>query len=123
MGWRIPADAERPGRLFCREGRGRGFLGRHRILCGNALDAADFAALMGEERAGSRRWRPISEFRQRRAWVVQNGTVIEVPASAVAIGDVVVVYHGETKLGTRLTSPYTAHASTSKPAETSRVTW
>jgi hypothetical protein len=27
------------------------FLGRHRILCGNALDAADFAALMGEERA------------------------------------------------------------------------
>jgi DNA modification methylase len=26
-------------------------LGRHRILCGSALDAADFAALMGEERA------------------------------------------------------------------------
>ncbi|HEY3619995.1 MAG TPA: ParB N-terminal domain-containing protein, partial [Candidatus Sulfotelmatobacter sp.] len=26
-------------------------LGRHRILCGNALDPADFAALMGEERA------------------------------------------------------------------------
>ena len=26
-------------------------LGRHRILCGNALDAAAFAALMGEERA------------------------------------------------------------------------
>jgi hypothetical protein len=46
--------------------------------------------------------------------VVQNGTVIEVPASAVAIGDVVVVYHGETKLGTRLPSPSTAHASTSK---------
>jgi ParB-like chromosome segregation protein Spo0J len=26
-------------------------LGRHRVLCGNALDPADFAALMGEERA------------------------------------------------------------------------
>jgi heavy metal translocating P-type ATPase len=37
----------------------------------------------------------LLEFRQRRAWVVQNGTVIEVPASTVAIGDVVVVYHGE----------------------------
>jgi DNA modification methylase len=28
-------------------------LGRHRVLCGNALDRADFAALMGEERAVS----------------------------------------------------------------------
>ena len=26
-------------------------LGRHRVLCGSALDAAAFAALMGEERA------------------------------------------------------------------------
>jgi hypothetical protein len=26
-------------------------LGRHRVLCGNTLDLADFAALMGEERA------------------------------------------------------------------------
>jgi cation transport ATPase len=74
--------------------------------------------------AGSKRAvSELLEFRQRRAWVVQNGTVIEVPASAVAIGDVVVVYHGETKLGTRLPSPSTAHASTSKPAASSRVTW
>jgi DNA modification methylase len=28
-------------------------LGRHRVLCGNALDAAAFAALMGEERAAT----------------------------------------------------------------------
>jgi len=28
-------------------------LGRHRVLCGNALDRADFAALMGEEQAVS----------------------------------------------------------------------
>jgi hypothetical protein len=28
-------------------------LGRHRLLCGSALDVAAFAALMGEERASA----------------------------------------------------------------------
>jgi heavy metal translocating P-type ATPase len=37
----------------------------------------------------------LSEFRQRRAWVVRDGTVVAVAASELAIGDVVVVYHGE----------------------------
>jgi Cu2+-exporting ATPase len=46
--------------------------------------------------AGSKRAvSELLEFRQRRAWVVQNGTVIEVPAATLAIGDVVAVYHGE----------------------------
>ena len=37
----------------------------------------------------------LLEFQQKRAWVVRNGALEEVPASALAVDDVVVVYHGE----------------------------
>jgi heavy metal translocating P-type ATPase len=37
----------------------------------------------------------LLEFQQKRAWVVRDGVMVEVPASALAVDDVVVVYHGE----------------------------
>lgn len=48
-----PADAlpEPPPRPPLSKNGDRWLLGRHRVLCGNALDAAAFALLMGEERA------------------------------------------------------------------------
>ena len=37
----------------------------------------------------------LLEFRQRRAWVVRDGVMVDVPASELAVDDAVVVYHGE----------------------------
>lgn len=37
----------------------------------------------------------LLEFQQKRAWVVRDGVMVEVPASALAVDNVVVVYHGE----------------------------
>jgi Cu2+-exporting ATPase len=37
----------------------------------------------------------LLEFQQKRAWVVRDGVMVEVPASALVVGDAVVVYHGE----------------------------
>src|SRR5271166_1696746 len=46
--------------------------------------------------AGSKRAvSELLEFRQKRAWVVRSGAIVAVPASELAIGDIVVVYHGE----------------------------
>jgi heavy metal translocating P-type ATPase len=46
--------------------------------------------------AGSKRAvSELLEFRHRRAWLVRGGAVVAVPASELAVGDVVVVYHGE----------------------------
>jgi ParB-like chromosome segregation protein Spo0J len=49
-----PADAvpELPARLPLSKRGDLWLLGPHRVLCGNALDAADFVTLMGGERAG-----------------------------------------------------------------------
>ena len=49
-----PADAapELPARSPLSKPGDLWLLGPHRVLCGNALDAADFITLMGEERAG-----------------------------------------------------------------------
>jgi DNA modification methylase len=49
-----PADAvpELPARSPLNKRGDLWLLGPHRVLCGNALDAADFVTLMGEERAG-----------------------------------------------------------------------
>jgi DNA modification methylase len=50
-----PADAvpEFPGRFPVSKHGDLWLLGRHRVLCGNALDAEAFTALMGEERAAA----------------------------------------------------------------------
>jgi Cu2+-exporting ATPase len=37
----------------------------------------------------------LLEFRDKRAWVLREGTIVGVPASEVVVGDTVVVYHGE----------------------------
>ena len=49
-----PADClpETPAGAPISKGNDLWLLGRHRVLCGNALDPAAFAQLMGEERAG-----------------------------------------------------------------------
>jgi ParB-like chromosome segregation protein Spo0J len=50
-----PADAvpEFPGRSPVSKHRDLWLLGRHRVLCGNALEAEAFTALMGQERAAA----------------------------------------------------------------------
>jgi len=50
-----PADAvpEFPGRFPVSKHRDLWLLGRHRVLCGNALEAEAFTALMGQERAAA----------------------------------------------------------------------
>jgi heavy metal translocating P-type ATPase len=37
----------------------------------------------------------LLEFRHRRAWVMRGGAIVGIAASEVAVGDIVVVYHGE----------------------------
>ena len=46
--------------------------------------------------AGSKRAvRDLLEYRRRQVWVIRNDIVVSIPATDLAVGDVVVVYSGD----------------------------